>query len=155
MAEVSQRIIPGAPPAPSSKIQRKKRKAGKKGDEDGADVHVAIPDAQDAAHVDKVTDQTDNQAGSATDGLAVDANHVASPDSATVKPASIMVDMLNKRIKNLSKKIVRILPSVHHISFKGCLFLTILVRLVSIRTATNLCWNLMMTRKRPSLLCLL
>jgi hypothetical protein len=111
MTEVAhvQRIIPGAPPpAPASKSQKKKRKGGKKGDEDGTDVHVVIPDAHSAALVDTAPDQADVKAGSVADELLTDANHVTSPDSA--KPGSPVVEMLNKRIKALSKKIVRIYP---------------------------------------------
>lgn len=109
MTEAAKRFVPGAPPpAPVSKTQKKKRKAGRKGDEDSADVHVVIPDAHGAALVDKAPEQAEIKAGAIASELVADADHASSPDGATAKPSSAVVEMLNKRIKYLSKKIVRL-----------------------------------------------
>lgn len=107
MSEVSspaQRSIPGAPPpAGVPKSQKKKRKTGKKAtDQDDA----SIPDIASAALVEEAPKPEDIKVGDVTPELLVQQDD-REPSSATLKPASAIVDMLNKRMKAINKKIVR------------------------------------------------
>jgi hypothetical protein len=93
------RYIPGAPPpAPASKSAKKKRSrpAGAKKDEEG----TAIPNALSAALVDTAPSESDVKEGSvAHELIAIDAEK-------DKKPPSHIVELINKRIRPLKKKIV-------------------------------------------------
>ncbi|THH05379.1 hypothetical protein EW145_g4839 [Phellinidium pouzarii] len=114
MPEAAQRIVPGAPPVASSltKTQKKKRRSVKKDDDEPVmpqAAHIEIPDVHSAALTDKAPRETDVKGGSVAEEL------VAQPESAkeesedpfAIKPSPV-VDLLNKRLKALGKKITRI-----------------------------------------------
>jgi hypothetical protein len=115
----TQRSIPGAPPpAPLSKsAAKKKRKGGAAGGTDSAkppaspaSVTVAIPDAASAALVEKAPDAEEIKEGSVAPELVVNAEPTreATPaPAATDEPKrSPVYELVNKRQKNLGKKIV-------------------------------------------------
>lgn len=115
------RVVPGAPPpAPISKSQKKKRKATaiKKSTSEqsnGAD-HVVVPDATASALIDQAPTQNDIKEGSVAPELVAQSEAQVTrevspvPGSVETKPSHI-VDMLNKRVKATTKKIVRV-PSI-------------------------------------------
>ena len=116
MADVTtptQRIIPGAPPPTAvSKSQKKKRKTNKpKESSDPADGHVDIPDTASAAPTDEAPKAEDVKEVHVAPQLTAQPSEVEPgtplPDGQKASPA---VDLLNKRMKPLNKKIVRHLP---------------------------------------------
>ena len=90
-----------------TKAQKKKRRAAKKEDEP----HITIPDAQTAALVEAAPAESDIKAGSVAEEL------IAQPEEQQPSSAiddvdgklSPVVDLLNKRIKGLHKKIVSLI----------------------------------------------
>ena len=151
MPDIPSRIVPGAPPPPApAKAQKKKRKVGKReGEEDPqtpATGTVEIPDVHAAALTDKAPGAEDVQAGSVADELLT---HGKDPSS---EPKfSPVVDLLNKRIKALTKKIVsnarsnHLMPQSLNVNRFCC---AVVRRHVSIHTRTNLRLNSTKTRKR-------
>jgi len=111
----TQRYVPGAPPPPPpSKSSKKKRKTGKgsRSEDSPALSSVAIPDSTPAAPVEKAPDSSDIKDAPATDSSQAgprDTNGIPSGqpahDEAKYSP---IVDLLQKRIKVTSKKIVRL-----------------------------------------------
>jgi len=103
-ATPAQRIIPGAPPpAPVSKSQKKKRKVAKPTE---GDATVSIPDAGAAALVEKAPEPEDIKKGAVAEELVATPAPPASETPVEKPKASPMVDLLNKRIKIQSKKLV-------------------------------------------------
>ena len=112
--ESTQRTVPGAPPpAPLSKAQKKKRRAVKKEGESEpntpAPPNVVLPDTHAAALTEKAPEEKDVKGGAVADDLVV---HPEAPksdagDGASGPKASPVVDLLNKRLKAIGKKIVR------------------------------------------------
>lgn len=104
----TQRIVPGAPPpTPLSKSQKKKRKV-KKPTESGSDSPVAIPDAASAALVEQAPEPTDIREGSVAPELVAEPESQAPPlpeEEVLLKPSPI-VDLIHKRLKATTKKIV-------------------------------------------------
>ena len=106
--EAAKRIVPGAPPPTSvSKSQKKKRRAAKK--EDDAP-EVSLPDTQAAALTEKAPTEEDVKGSVVAEELVASkekepVQEQQQPDPASVKP-SLVVDHLNKRLKQLHKKIV-------------------------------------------------
>lgn len=98
------RYVPGAPPPAPPKVAKKKRAtkpAGiKKVDEDG------IPSPLSAALIEVAPSESDVRDGS------VAAELVAGESEKEKKPPSPIVELINKRIRPLKKKIVRsVFPS--------------------------------------------
>ena len=106
----SKKIVPGAPPpAPLTKSQKKKRRAaGKKDEEDNGS--VSIPDAHTAALVDKAPGNEDLKSGDVAPQLVANDEQpksaVEDSELGAWKPSPV-VDNINKRVKALSKKLVR------------------------------------------------
>ena len=114
MAEAAQKFIPGAPPpAPLSKSQRK-RKAKTKTTEETAEPHVVIPDAKSAALVEEAPEKTDIQEGTVSSELIAQPESVVG-DGAKLSP---IVDLVTKRLKVVSKKIVRAKATVFAARFQ-------------------------------------
>lgn len=129
MAEpIPQRIVPGAPPpAPPSKSQiKKKRKSAKAKAGSEATVsqtqspavaNVAIPDSTSAALVEKAPAEEDVKEGAVADELVAHSSNgsvVPAPESTGDAPAvgsaavgSPVVEIISKRLKAATKKIVR------------------------------------------------
>lgn len=129
MAEpISQRIVPGAPPpAPPSKNQiKKKRKSAKAKGGSEANVSqtqspavatVSIPDSTSAALVEKAPAEEDVKEGAVADELVAHSSNgsvVPAPESTGDAPAagsaalgSPVVEIISKRLKAATKKIVR------------------------------------------------
>jgi hypothetical protein len=109
-----QRYVPGAPPpVPALKSSKKKRKPAKGGrsEDSPALSSVALPDSTSAALIENAPGASDIKDGVVADGLLADpntANGVPSglPASDEAKHSPI-VDLIHKRIKATSKKIVR------------------------------------------------
>lgn len=111
MAELAQRVVPGAPPpAPLSKAQKKKRRGGKK--EDEAQSPVALSDAHAAALTERAPDDTDIKSGAVAEELVVlpEPAKEDQPEQ-TVAKSSPVIELLMKRIKALHKKIVSLITS--------------------------------------------
>lgn len=106
MPETTQRIVPGAPPPPPlSKSQKKKRKITKKSTDEPLDV-------SSAALIEKAPVKADVEEGAVAEELVAQPDLVKAPTAteelgevATSKP-SPMVELLNKRIRVFTKKIV-------------------------------------------------
>ena len=101
------RVVPGAPlPAPLTKSQkRKKAKSAKKSPEHE---DVVLPDATSAAPTEKAPTEVDVKEGSVAPELVVQPEGQA-PQTPVEDPslkATPIVDMLNKRLKQIHKKIV-------------------------------------------------
>jgi hypothetical protein len=109
------RHVPGAPPSvPTSKSSKRKRKTGKgtRSDDSPALSSVAIPDSTSTAAVEKSQDSYDIKDGPVADSLLEDThstNGIPSSEHALDQAKhSPIVDLIQKRIKATSKKIVRI-----------------------------------------------
>jgi hypothetical protein len=109
----TQRYVPGAPPPAPPKSSKKKRKPGKGGvaEDSPALSSVAIPDAPSPALPEKVPDTSDHKDGPGPDSLSVDPRATnGSPSGQHVSDEtkhSPIVDLIQKRIKASTKKIVR------------------------------------------------
>jgi len=106
---LTQRIVPGAPPpAPLTKSQKKKRKA-KKPTESTPDSPVAIPDAISAALVEEAPDAADVREGSVAPELVaqVEPQTPILPEEEMLLKPSPIVELIHKRLKATTKKIVR------------------------------------------------
>lgn len=105
---VTQRIVPGAPPpAPLSKSQKKKRKV-KKPTESTPDSPVALTDAGSAALIEKAPEEAEIREGSVAPDLVAQPESEAPPlpeEEVLLKPSPI-VDLIYKRLKATTKKIV-------------------------------------------------
>jgi hypothetical protein len=109
----AQRYVPGAPPpTPASKASKKKRKPAKGGrsEDSPALSTVPIPDSTSAALIEKAPGASDIKEGIVVDTLLADPNTTngipsGSPASDEAKHSPI-VDLIHKRIKATSKKIV-------------------------------------------------
>ncbi|KAF9808926.1 hypothetical protein IEO21_07691 [Rhodonia placenta] len=104
------RIVPGAPPpAPPSKAQKKKRKTAKaKSTEPETVDHVEVPDPVAAALIDKAPTEVDVRESSITPSLVAQPEEPQSPVEDNVLKPSPIIDMLNKRLKAIQKKMTRI-----------------------------------------------
>jgi hypothetical protein len=109
----TQRYVPGAPPPPPPKTSKKKRKPGKGGvaEDSPALSSVAIPDAPSPALPEKVPDASDAKDGPGPDSSLADPRATnGSPSGQHVSDEtkhSPIVDLIQKRIKASTKKIVR------------------------------------------------
>ena len=110
----TQRYVPGAPPpAPPSKSSKKKRKPGKgsRSEDSPALSSVAIPDSTPVVPVENAPDTSDIKDAPATDGSQADprnANGISGQPAHDEAKFSPIVDLIQKRIKVTSKKIVRV-----------------------------------------------
>lgn len=106
--EAAKRFVPGAPPPPPvSKSQKKKRRTAKK-DEDPISPEVSIPDTHAAALKEKAPAEQDVTSGRVAEELVVHsepAKEEQQLEQGVAKPSPV-VDLLNKRYKQLTKKIV-------------------------------------------------
>lgn len=106
--EAAKRFVPGAPPPPPvSKSQKKKRRTAKK-DEDPISPEVSIPDTHAAALTEKSPAEQDVTSGRVAEELVVHAEPAKEEqqlEPGVAKPSPV-VDLLNKRYKQLTKKIV-------------------------------------------------
>ena len=108
----TQRYVPGAPPpAPPSKSSKKKRKTGKgsRSEDSPALSSVAIPDSTPAVPAEKAPDTSDIKDAPATDSSQADlrnANGLSGQPAHDEAKFSPTVDLIQKRIKVTSKKIV-------------------------------------------------
>lgn len=112
------RIVPGAPPpAPISKSQKKKRKAAaiKKtaSEQSNGAEHVVVPDAAASALIEQAPTENDVKEGSVAPELVAQSEAQVTREVSPVpgggeKKPSPIVDMLNKRVKATTKKIVRV-----------------------------------------------
>lgn len=105
------RYVPGAPPPPPSKTSKKKRKPAKGGisEDSPALSSIAIPDSLPALP-EKVPDTSDTKDGPVPESLLADTRATnGSPSGQHVDEAkhSPIVDLIQKRIKVATKKIVR------------------------------------------------
>ena len=108
------RYVPGAPPtAPPSKTLKKKRKPAKGGISEASPAlsSVAIPDPASPASPAKVPDTSDTKDGPVSESLLADPRATnGSPSGQHVLDEakhSPVVDLIQKRIKAATKKIVR------------------------------------------------
>ena len=111
MAEVANRIVPGAPPpTAASKSQKKKRKSVKAKDSGETDSSV-VPDTATASVLEKALGLSDIKEGDIAPGVVATTSVSASdvPHSALeeegYKPSPV-VDLVHKRLKAIHKKIV-------------------------------------------------
>jgi hypothetical protein len=106
---ITQRVVPGAPPpAPLSKSQKKKRKV-KKPTESTPDSPVALADAGSTALIEKAPEAAEIREGSVAPELVAQPEPQAPPlpeEEVLLKPSPI-VDLIHKRLKVTTKKIVR------------------------------------------------
>jgi hypothetical protein len=109
------RYVPGAlPTVPTSKSSKRKRKTGKgtRSDDSPALSTVAIPDSTSATPVEKSQDSSDIKDGPVADCLLEDPHNTngipSSQHALDQAKHSPIVDLIQKRIKATSKKIVRI-----------------------------------------------
>ena len=117
---VQQRIVPGAPPpAPLSKLQKKKRNKAKAktGGENGTDSNnidsidradspaTSVPDSSAVALVDKAHDAADVQKGLLVPDLAAQPEPQTPTIPEELKPTTVS-GLVNKRLKATTKKIV-------------------------------------------------
>lgn len=106
---VPQRIVPGAPPpTPLSKTQKKKRKANKPKD---ADSPIAATDAAAAAVLEKAPEPVEVQEPTLAPETVPSTENPSTPlpeEEILLKPSPI-VDLVHKRLKATSKKIVCLL----------------------------------------------
>ncbi|KAL4078505.1 hypothetical protein V8B97DRAFT_1937661 [Scleroderma yunnanense] len=102
------RIIPGAPPAlPSSKSQRKKRKANKtKTPDSPAEGSPSLPDAHSSTPLDKAPEESEAKEVAGAVEFAA-ASEAPTNDDAQLKPSPV-IELLQKRMRALNKKILRI-----------------------------------------------
>ena len=101
------RIVPGAPP-PSAMTKSQKKKKAKGAKKTPEHEHVALPDSTSAALTEKAPTEVDVKEGSVAPELVVQPEGQA-PQTPVEDPAlkaTPIVDMLNKRLKQLQKKIV-------------------------------------------------
>lgn len=100
------RTVPGAPPQELSKTQKKKRRPNKSKTEDSpAEGSVVIPDATPAALIERAPEQANLKEGTvAPEQVAL--SEAPTFDDPTFKFSPI-VEILQKRLKALNKKIVR------------------------------------------------
>ena len=107
---VPQRIVPGAPPpVPLSKTQKKKRKANKP--KDAADSPIAATDAAAAAVLEKAPEPIELQEPTLAPETVPSIEIPSTPlpeEEILLKPSPI-VDLVHKRLKATSKKIVYLL----------------------------------------------
>lgn len=110
----TQRLVPGAPPpALPSKSSKKKRKPVKGGGSEHSPAlsSVAIPDATSPALTEKAPDTSDAKDGPVSESLLAEPHATnGSPSSQHVLDEakhSPVVDLIQKRIKASTKKIVR------------------------------------------------
>ena len=107
----TQRYVPGGPPpVPASKASKKKRKTGKgsRSEDSPALSSVAIPDSTPL--IEKTPDASDVRDGPVVDSLPADShstNGLSGQPAVDEAKHSPIVDLMQKRIKNTSKKIVR------------------------------------------------
>ena len=110
-SERAPKLVPGAPPpppAPASKSQKKKRRTGAGKGDDGASTpasaSVGLPDTHAASLTEKAPTEADVKKGAVAEQLLAhsDAGEAPGPK------ASPIVDLLNKRLKNVGKKIVSV-----------------------------------------------
>ncbi|KAG1742917.1 hypothetical protein EDB19DRAFT_1700850 [Suillus lakei] len=102
------RIVPGAlPPTLQAKTQKKKRRSNKPKTADSpAEGSVIIPDAPSAALVDRAPEEADVKEGTVAPEL-VAPSEAPTFDDLTSK-SSPVVELLQKRLKTLNKKISRV-----------------------------------------------
>lgn len=119
---VTQRVVPGAPPpTPLSRSQRKKRKgaAHKNSSPDSpAEEHQQsqTPDIPESNHTSNENHESTGVPASENGATAADAEVVSTPlleEDVQLKPSPI-VDLIHKRLKATTKKIVRCLSLVDH-----------------------------------------
>jgi hypothetical protein len=110
----TQRYVPGAPPpVPASKSSKKKRKPVKGGrsEDSPALSSVAIPDSTSADLIEKAPGASDIKDGTVADSLLADPNTAngipSGPPPSDEAKHSPIVDLIHKRIKATTKKIVR------------------------------------------------
>jgi hypothetical protein len=108
---VSQRIVPGAPPpAPLSKSQKKKRK-GKK-PTDSTPESPTILDLSSAAPTEKAPESVETREGSIAPEPSAQPESLATPipEEDLLLKHSPIVELVTKRLKATTKKIVRCFP---------------------------------------------
>ena len=107
---VVQRIVPGAPPpTPLSKSQKKKRKPKAKSAEPGDG--PALPEATSAAPTEKTPELPDAQEATLAPEVIAQSDSQMSllPEEEVLLKPSPIVDLIHKRLKATTKKIVFIL----------------------------------------------
>lgn len=127
----TQRIVPGAPsPVPLSKSQqKKKRKSGKT--ESTADSPITVQDFVSAAFIEKAPDSPDAREGSlATEPIVHPGSQTPLVDDDLLLKLSPIVDLIHKRLKVTTKKIVRL--NLHFL-------LTITTDMLYLDTDINIC----------------
>ncbi|KAH7913449.1 hypothetical protein BJ138DRAFT_1146015 [Hygrophoropsis aurantiaca] len=110
MSDISgTRYVPGAPPpAPLSKTQKKKRKIVKNKNTDSpVEGSITIPDALTAALVEKAPEEPDVKEGALAPELVAGSDYAPGSEDSLLKPSPV-VELLQKRMKALNKKISRI-----------------------------------------------
>ncbi|KAF9227464.1 hypothetical protein BS17DRAFT_695297 [Gyrodon lividus] len=103
------RIVPGAPPSIApSKSQRKKRKTGNKSKtpDSPAEGSVVIPDATSPVLAEKAPEEDDVKEGNVAPEL-VAASEAPTYDEVSPKPSPV-IELLQKRMRTLNKKISRV-----------------------------------------------
>lgn len=106
---VVQRIVPGAPPpAPLSKAQKKKRKAKAKSAEPG---DAPTPEATSAPPTEKTPEPPETQEAALAPEVIAPSDSQMSllPEEEVFLKPSPIVDLIHKRVKATTKKIVFIL----------------------------------------------
>ena len=104
---VVQRIVPGAPPpAPLSKTQKKKRKAKAKSAEPGDT--SAVPEATSVAYTEKTPETPEAQEATLAPQVIAQSDSQMSllPEEEVLLKPSPIVDLIHKRLKATTKKIV-------------------------------------------------
>ncbi|PCH43727.1 hypothetical protein WOLCODRAFT_26153 [Wolfiporia cocos MD-104 SS10] len=103
------RVVPGAPPPPSlSKSQRKKRKANKSRQGSVAPDDAVISDTTAAALTEKAPTEADVREGSVAPELVVQPEGAQTPVNEKASKTSPVIELINKRMRAIQKKITRI-----------------------------------------------
>lgn len=105
----AQRIVPGAPPpTPLSKNQKKKRKTKPKNGEVTADSPIVAPDTISAAVSEKAVEISDIQETTPAPepSAQLESEAVPVPEDDLLVKLSPIVDLIHKRLKATTKKIV-------------------------------------------------
>ncbi|KAI0958732.1 hypothetical protein AcV7_004461 [Taiwanofungus camphoratus] len=118
------RIVPGAPtPPPQSKSQQKKKRKSAKPKSEPVANDLVVSDSTSAALIEQAPTEADVKEGSVAPELVVQPEEAQTPVDESAQKTSPIIELLNKRLKAIHKKIVSggmIRPTVFHVMHHSC-----------------------------------
>ncbi|KAI0949462.1 hypothetical protein AcW1_009068 [Taiwanofungus camphoratus] len=103
------RIVPGAPtPPPQSKSQQKKKRKSAKPKSEPVANDLVVSDSTSAALIEQAPTEADVKEGSVAPELVVQPEEAQTPVDESAQKTSPIIELLNKRLKAIHKKISRI-----------------------------------------------